>query len=156
MFLSKLFDKKVDSPGSKNARKADAIRERSSDTRWRAVEIRPGLFCCKSAAKIANRIYLASEAPAFPLDDCSEKKCHCKYKFLDDRRSGEDRRDDNTTLSSVTQGFETDRRHLRGRRASDFEDWFCRFWIYYHSKWQGWYGYSNQNRSAFCEMGHSK
>ena len=122
MFLSKLFDKKVDSPGSTNTGKADAIGERSSDTRWRAVEIRPGLFCCKSAAKIANQIYLASEAPAFPLDDCTEKKCHCRYKFLDDRRSGEDRRDDNTTLSSVTQGFETDRRHLRGRRASDFED----------------------------------
>ena len=122
MFLSKLFDKKAPPPASKSVGKADAIRERSSETRWRAVEIRPGLFCCKSAAKIAMRIYLAREAPTFPLDDCSEKKCSCRYKFLDDRRNGEDRRDDATTLSSVTQGFETDRRHLRGRRASDFDD----------------------------------
>ncbi len=122
MFLSKLFDKRGHSQGSKNAGKADVVPERSSDTRWRAVEIRPGLFCCKTAAKIANRIYLASEAPTFPLDGCSEKKCQCKYKFLDDRRNGEDRRDDFVTLSSVTQSFENDRRHLRGRRTSDFDD----------------------------------
>jgi len=122
MFLSKLFDKGANSPDSKKAGKAHAIPERSSDTRWRAVEIQPGLMCCESASNIANEIFLASEAPAFPLDNCSQKVCRCKYKFHEDRRSGEDRRDESITLSSVTQGYEEDRRHLIGRRASDFED----------------------------------
>ena len=122
MFLSKLFDKGARSPNSKKTGKTHAIPERSSDTRWRAVEIQPGLVCCESASNIAQEIFLASEAPAFPLDNCSRKVCRCKYKFLEDRRSSEDRRDESITLSSVTQGYEEDRRHLIGRRASDFGD----------------------------------
>jgi hypothetical protein len=122
MFLSKLFVKGAKSTGSKISANAQAIRERSSDTRWRAVEIQPGLFCCKNVEKITNQIYLASEAPALPLDNCSKKLCSCKYKFHQDRRSGEDRRDEFITLSSVTQSYGEDRRHLIGRRASDFED----------------------------------
>ena len=122
MFLSKLFDKGARSSNSNKTGKTPAIPERSSDTRWRAVEIQPGLMCCESASKISNEIYLASEAPKFPLINCSQKDCRCKYKFLNDRRSSEDRRDESITLSSVTQGFETDRRHLIGRRASDFDN----------------------------------
>ena len=120
MFLSKLFDKGARSPNSKKTGKTHAIPERSSDTRWRAVEIQPGLMCCESARKISNEIYLASEAPTFPLHNCSQKDCRCKYKFLGDRRSGEDRRDESITLSSATHSYEEDRRHLIGRRASDF------------------------------------
>ena len=122
MFLSKLFDKGARSPNSKKTGKTHAIPERSSDTRWRAVEIQPGLMSCESASNIAHEIFLASEAPTFPLDNCSQKVCRCKYKFLEDRRSGEDRRDESITLSSITQSRETDQRHLIGRRASDFED----------------------------------
>ena len=122
MFLSKLFDKGTKSTGSKKFAKAQARSERSSDTRWRAVEIQPGLVCCEIVGKITNQIYLASEAPALPLDNCSQKRCRCKYNFHQDRRSGEDRRDDFITLSSVTQSYGEDRRHLTGRRASDFED----------------------------------
>ena len=128
MFLSKLFDKGARSPDTKKSGNMPAIPERSSDTRWRAVEIQPGLMCCESARKISNEIYLASEAPSFPLDNCSQKVCRCKYKFLGDRRSGEDRRDESITLSSITQSNETDRRHLIGRRASDFEEWFGRYY----------------------------
>jgi len=122
MFLSKLFDKGARSPNPNKTGKTPAIPERSSDTRWRAVEIQPGLMCCESASKISNEVYLASEAPKFPLDNCSQNVCRCKYKFLKDRRSGEDRRDESITLSSITQGLETDRRRLIGRRASDFDD----------------------------------
>jgi len=122
MFLSKLFEKGARSSNSNKNGKTPAIPERSSDTRWRAVEIQPGLMCCESASKISNEIYLASEAPTFPLNNCTQNVCRCKYNFLNDRRSGEDRRDESITLSSSTQSRETDQRHLIGRRASDFED----------------------------------
>ena len=122
MFLSKLFDKGARSSNSNKTGKTPAIPERSSDTRWRAVEIQPGLMCCESASNIADEIFLASEAPTIPLDNCSQKDCRCKYKFLKDRRSGEDRRDESITLSSITQSRETDQRHLIGRRASDFDN----------------------------------
>ena len=83
-----------------------------------SVEIQPGLMCCTSVKKIANQVFLAQEAPGLPLGVCTLKKCQCKYKFLDDRRSGEDRR---TLLSHLGAMLERDedRRSVTGRRESD-------------------------------------
>lgn len=103
---------------SKNATAAGRKSVKSKETQWRSVEIQPGLMCCTSVKKIANQVFLAQEAPGLPLGVCTLKKCQCKYKFLDDRRSGEDRR---TLLSHLGAMLERDedRRSVTGRRESD-------------------------------------
>lgn len=66
----------------------------SSDiTKWRSVKINPGLLCCKTASDLVGDIYFAADAPAFPLANCTEKVCRCKYIHLEDRRDGSDRRE---------------------------------------------------------------
>ena len=113
--------KSDDSPRtSTKARKTTLKSDRSETTRWRSVEIRPGLIACRGVSKIANKVFLASEAPSLPLGTCSEKTCQCKYLHLDDRRSGEDRRSPITQIGALfVDDQDDDRRATIGRRATD-------------------------------------
>jgi len=50
--------------------------------------------CCAAAAKMDRRRFLIAEAPKVPLATCSDPAlCHCKYRSVDDRRDGDDRRE---------------------------------------------------------------
>ena len=91
----------------------------AADTRWRSVRIRPGLICCEQATELTEEIFLAKEAPHLPLPECTEPDCRCHYLFLDDRRSGEDRRDDLGKLADFFPTSVEDRRQLPGRRMAD-------------------------------------
>lgn len=74
---------------------------------------------CKTAGDMADRIYLAKDAPPLPLENCTEKSCRCKYEFLDDRRCGDDRRDDFGEMGMNFQNYDSNRRDKRGRRVVD-------------------------------------
>lgn len=97
----------------------DSTDDSSSDTKWRSVKIRPGLITCERATNLEGQIFLSKEAPALPLDNCSEEDCHCHYIFLDDRRSGLDRRIELARLGNLLPGFANERRQLQGRRFAD-------------------------------------
>lgn len=120
ILLFSLFRSRGKQPSSRSrmGKTAQSKSARAGESQWRSVEIQPGLLCCASVRKMANRVFLAREAPGLPLDVCTLKKCECKYKFLHDRRSGEDRRDFLGHLGGFFDPGE-DRRTVSGRRASD-------------------------------------
>ena len=97
-------------------RGATSIRQRA---RWRAVKIAPGLIACDAVQELGDRIYLASESPHLPLEDCAQGDCNCRYVHLDDRRSGGDRRIDLGSLGSYLPHHRSERRRGADRRARE-------------------------------------
>lgn len=91
----------------------------SADTKWRSVKIRPGLNACKRVEQITDQVFLAREAPVLPLAYCTEPECRCHYLFMDDRRSGLDRRIEMAKLGYIFAGSGDDRRRSPGRRTDD-------------------------------------
>lgn len=96
----------------------DNLPDDSEDTRYRSVQVRPGLIACDHVAAISGELFLSREAPQLPLPNCTEENCTCHYVFHDDRRSGLDRR---LELAKLRKKLlpEFDRRRSPGRRADD-------------------------------------
>jgi len=97
------------------------LKQASSDTQWRAVKMKPGLMCCRVAEAMRGKVFLASEAPAFPLKQCTRKECDCKYTHLEDRRDGDDRREATEYLDELFDMHQKDRRKSNGRRLTDMD-----------------------------------
>ncbi|MCP4187846.1 MAG: hypothetical protein GY763_09635 [Gammaproteobacteria bacterium] len=95
------------------------IKRASSITQWRSVKLEPGLMCCNHAAVMRNKIFLAAEAPQFPLARCDKKDCNCKYVHLEDRRDGDDRRQTTEYNNQIFDLHQQNRRKTRGRRVTD-------------------------------------
>ena len=68
---------------------------------------------CDAAKAIADKRYLAEDAPRFPLPDCDRNDCRCRMRPQDDRRAGYDRRGDSF---SAYGNFEADK-HDQKRSA---------------------------------------
>ena len=98
---------------------SSAEPDSEADTRWRSVKIRPGLIACERIASLDGQVFLSREAPELPLANCTEADCHCHYVFLDDRRSGIDRRASLERLGEFLSISDRDRRRSPGRRAGD-------------------------------------
>jgi len=103
--------KKIETP--------DKREKKSEDTKWRSVKIRPGLIACDRVANMAGQIFLSQLAPSLPLENCTEKDCRCHYIFLDDRRSGTDRRIEMGKLDEYLPNIGINRRSISGRRVTD-------------------------------------
>ena len=95
------------------------LAQASSDTQWRAVKMKPGLMCCRVAEVMRGKVFLASEAPTFPLKECKQKECSCKYTHLEDRRDEDDRRQATEYLDELYDMHQKDRRKSKGRRFTD-------------------------------------
>ncbi len=77
-----------------NTRARHAVKPLSrEDSKYQAIEIRPCLMACDAAVKLRGHRFLASDAPSLPLPQCDQKECDCRHIYHQDRRSGEDRRD---------------------------------------------------------------
>lgn len=101
-------------------KKANAdTSDENLDTRWRSVRVRPGLIACGQVADLKGQVFLSREAPELPLPNCSERDCRCHYVFLDDRRSGGDRRIELGRLGEFLSDSEDNRRRSSGRRVGD-------------------------------------
>lgn len=98
---------------------SSARQKDRSSTQWRAVKIAPGLMSCDAAEKLADKVFLSSESPQFPLHGCSEKDCRCKYVHLNDRRSRSDRRLELGELGASFLVGQAERRQITGRRSTD-------------------------------------
>ncbi len=89
------------------------------DKRWGSITIQPGTISCRSVAEITNRPFPAQDVPSLPLKDCTQENCRCRYNFLKDRRSGDDRRLEISRFAHMMPGYESERRHVTGRRYAD-------------------------------------
>ena len=85
---------------------------------FRAVGIDSSGTRCAAAKHAADMRFLMREAPRLPLADCTNKEsCHCRFRKLPDRRSG-DRRAFNGTESRMWYTG-TESRGNGGRRQSE-------------------------------------
>lgn len=119
MLIFKPYNYGENAQRSNEIENPDSRRKKSEDTRWRSVKIRPGLIACDRVADMAGQIFLSQQAPSLPLENCTEKDCRCHYIFLDDRRSGTDRRVDLGKLDELLPSRGINRRSIAGRRATD-------------------------------------
>jgi hypothetical protein len=103
--------KKIEYPGKR--------QKKSEDTRWRSVKIRPGLIACDRVADMTGQIFLSPQAPSLPLETCTEEDCRCHYIFLNDRRTGTDRRIEMGKMDEFLPNIGINRRSIAGRRATD-------------------------------------
>jgi hypothetical protein len=90
---------------------------------YSSVEViaQPGASCTAARA-LAGQRFLPEEAPRFPLPDCDQPECDCKYRHHGDRRAEVRRIDDlQGCIVSLPVKVDPDRRQpeARGRRASD-------------------------------------
>ena len=105
------------SPNDKLSRvKSPVYSSSSSTTRWKAVKVKTGLMCCKSAERIRGKVFLTAEAPVFPLKDCKVKGCECRYIHMNDRREGDDRRESTEFITDLYNLHGKDRRKINDRR----------------------------------------
>jgi hypothetical protein len=91
-------------------------RESVQHNLYRGVSIRFSSNACDAAKRLADRRFLATEAPPLPLPECRATHCSCRYVYHADRRSGEDRR---SGLESPLTMAGPNRRVGIGRRSSD-------------------------------------
>ena len=103
----------------KKIEKTDDSTDMSLDSKWRSVKIRPGMAPCRPVAEITGRIFLARGAPSLPLANCTKKSCRCRYIFLEDRRSGTDRRLELGRFGDYLPNYQSERRQVTGRRYAD-------------------------------------
>ena len=60
---------------------------------YHAVAVVTGDHPCAAIQRIFGRRYISGAAPIFPLPDCDQAACACRYEHHADRRNGGDRRD---------------------------------------------------------------
>ncbi len=119
MLVFKPYDYGENVQHSKKVRNRDSRNKKSEDTRWRSVKIRPGLIACNRVADMTGQIFLSREAPSLPLETCTEEDCRCHYIFLNDRRTGTDRRIEMGKMAEFVPNMGINRRSISGRRATD-------------------------------------
>ena len=103
----------------KKVEKPVRIRAKSLDHKWRSVEIHPGKVSCKRVAAMTGQVFLSPDAPSLPLENCTVRNCRCHYVFLDDRRSGADRRIEPGQAGEFLPAYGSERRWVTGRRDAD-------------------------------------
>lgn len=84
---------------------------------YHAVGIAHDSRCCREVREYDGVRFLASAAPTLPVRGCSAASCRCRYVHFEDRRGGQDRRED---VSGPHPYYgQSNRRLGQGRRASD-------------------------------------
>ena len=114
---SKYLDKAAARRMSAHNKSSKNSSNRSSEktSPFRAVVIRSMENCCEAAERNAGQKFLAAHAPQLPLGTCDKpQQCHCRYKYLNDRRQ-ETRRDEDHGLPGQPYHGEN-RRFRRNRR----------------------------------------
>ena len=84
---------------------------------YHAVRIVHQSGCCRQVLEFDGLRLLANAAPRLPLADCNAPTCRCRYLHLEDRRSGEDRRE--SSAGPHPYLGTRNRRLSQGRRAGD-------------------------------------
>ena len=119
MLIFKPYDYGASVQRFKKIEGTDNSNDSSADTKWRSVKIRPGLISCERVENFQGQVFLSQEAPSLPLQNCTEEECNCHYIFLDDRRSGADRRIDLGKMGEFFPTYQGERRQVHGRRGAD-------------------------------------
>lgn len=86
---------------------------------WHAVEIVPPRASCIAAQAVKGMRFLSAQAPALPLEQCTQPTaCRCIYRKHADRREEARRAEDATGIRRWSPP-PSERRKKRGRRSTD-------------------------------------
>lgn len=98
------------------------LKPRPLRLRYHAVTIVSGPNACALSKAVKDVRLLSLEAPRLPLIGCtSPDSCQCRFEHHSDRRAGPRR--DGQRAGRVGGATQPDnRRHLPGRRDSDYDD----------------------------------
>ena len=100
-------------------KKREVVVAAAQKPKWHAVEILSPKTACPAAQDLKGKRFLSSQAPLFPLPQCTRSgACGCVYRKYQDRRA-EDRREQDATAIRRAAIPSHDRRTKRGRRKSD-------------------------------------
>lgn len=93
---------------------SEGRRLKHNDRYW-GVQLMPPQFgiCCSQLRQLQGRTFPKARAPALPLKGCAVSHCHCRYHYLVERRSGQDRRREHRLVAG-----ESDRRSGEDRRQA--------------------------------------
>jgi hypothetical protein len=109
-------------PKAKGSRPGSSKRP-AQEREYAGAEIVPRKdVCCRAVQSIAGKRFLATEVPLFPLQDCDQPRCDCRYRRYADRRTGVRRAVDlGVGVSGPAMQRSGDRRRASapGRRAMD-------------------------------------
>jgi hypothetical protein len=98
--------------------KREPVRAHQVRNPYHAVSIEGGRGrACRTVRGLAERRFLAHEAPRLPLAGCDSPVCSCRYQHHDDRRSDPRRAADERRVEHPYAGPE--RRRRPGRRVND-------------------------------------
>lgn len=102
--------------------KAEPKRPEISSSRrsneFHAVSIKSVSSACEAALLLKDKRFLSNDAPQLPLPDCDAARCKCRFVHYQDRRTGEDRRDQYAgPVAGGTGEHEQKQRRPRDRRA---------------------------------------
>lgn len=99
------------------------VKNKPLRLRFHAVSIIAGPNACPQAVALKGvRLLSAADPPRLPLAGCAQGgDCQCRYEHHGDRRAGPRRSDGRPRTGRVWVPGD-DRRQVRGRRDSDFED----------------------------------
>ncbi len=82
---------------------------------YHAVLITHESTSCKLVRQYEGQRLLAMAAPRLPVPGCDAATCRCRYVHCEDRRTGEDRREN----VAGAHAYSRNRRLSQGRRAGD-------------------------------------
>jgi hypothetical protein len=84
---------------------------------YAGLEFIPDKPCCDAATTMGSRRFLISEAPKVPLATCSDPAlCRCKYRNVDDRRAGDERR---SVVGALSKGMPIGDERTNNRAGRD-------------------------------------
>ena len=116
------YRKGLDKPGERQDRRISG--KSKGGTEYHAVSIKPGAYACSQANELAGERFLATKAPELPLEGCMSSNCECRFVHHGDRRTGKDRRSPFTSggPSAATGKYAQERREGQERR-DDSDDY---------------------------------
>jgi hypothetical protein len=86
---------------------------------WHAVAIVPSRASCVAARAFKGMRFLSADAPALPLEQCTQPTaCRCTYRKHADRREEARRAEDAIGIRRWSP-VSVERRQSRGRRSTD-------------------------------------
>jgi hypothetical protein len=79
-------------------------------------------MACGAVRPVANRRILEGEAPALPVEGCTEKRCQCRFQHYTDRRNDDDRRNPFGNSTALQKLHENDEHRATDDRREERKD----------------------------------
>ena len=86
---------------------------------FKCVVVSPTALSCQLARDLASKALLIDEAPTLPLVGCNALNCHCSFTHRDDRRTGIDRRENESAQRARVY---LNKRIFKDRRRDSIRD----------------------------------